>query len=385
MKKLGIICAYRKEETDLDATIADAQRSAGGVKACTVFAVEDKDMTGPGWNRHRGIEAAADCDVIAIIDAHMRFQGDALKQMAKDVRKRGGLVFPKTHHNAACAFEGWHSQEGKYLCSDEPGVSTSAKGHFSASSYYTGARIVWQADDHTPKFSPLAAKWCRNNETPTCVMGACYVFRREWYYRAGQPLSILRGWGCDEEALSIAAWMTEEFVLLSDEHVAHRYRKTPVYPVSGAEQWCRIANRVALCRAFIVDRFSRDQQVAFAQTGCNVKLDPYFRTEQIERLRQTMLKAPRSFEQWRREVCDDGVIQGKRVTTRIPVPASPERRVNPVVQEAGVTCPHCATVHADREVEVSHTYENGNRRRICPTCSGPFMSVPVVSPSKIAV
>ena len=346
MKKLGIVVAYRKEETDLDATIADAQRSAGGKNSCVVFAVEDKDMSGPGWNRHRGIDAAIDCDVVAIIDAHMRFRGNALKVMAGAVREKGGMLCPRTWHNENCSFD-------------------------TEKAPYKGARIVWQSDDHQPKFSPLAAKWARDGRPATCVMGACYVFKRDWYYSAGQPLSILRGWGGDEEALSIAAWMTGEEISVHKAEVAHRYRAKVPYAVAPGEQMCRTANRVALCRAFIVDASARTQQIHFAKMATPQNIDHCFRPEEIERLRLAMLKAPRSFEQWRREVCDPSILGGMQSK-----PAATIRRTNPVVVEHGISCPHCQTVMPSNSFDVTNSYPNGNRRRICPTCFLPFVTVP---------
>ena len=49
---LAVVIAYRKEETDLAATVESAKLSAG--LGAQIITVEDKDATGPGWNRHRG-------------------------------------------------------------------------------------------------------------------------------------------------------------------------------------------------------------------------------------------------------------------------------------------------------------------------------------------
>ena len=351
--KTAIVCAYRDPEPDRVATLESAAASIGfgGV----LYAVEDKDASGPGYNRDRGIMAAADCDVVVLIDAHMRFAPRALASMANEVRANGGLLTALCHHNERCEIGG---------------------------TFYSGGRMVWRSDDHSPKYSPLCAKW-RKESGPgpaTAVMGACYVFRRDWYIAAGRPLAMLRAWGCDEEALSIAAWMTGQKIAVADQHVAHLYRARPPFTVTERDERMVRENRAALCQAFIVEANARREQIAWAMRGLGMMQPATLAAhDDIERVRLAMLRAPRSFEQWRREVCEPEIIGGNQAAAA-PASSTPRRHIaNPVVPRYGIRCGHCQTVH-DYGLAVQNTYPNGNRRHICPVCSLPFVSVPVTPP-----
>jgi hypothetical protein len=217
------VCAWRQGEDDLASTIESAGLSAG--KASAIYAVEDKTMQGPARTRHRGIEAAADCDVIAIIDAHMRFDGACLADMARHVRKTGGLACATVYHNAECAMMG--------------------------GAYY-GGRIVYRQKVGKAQ-NALAIKWARDqNPGPrAAVVGACYVFPRAWYYTVGQPLAALPGWGCDEESLSISAWLSGVPVECLPQVCAHRYRPAPPWGVTDAEHAAVHASRMALIHAVV--------------------------------------------------------------------------------------------------------------------------------------
>jgi len=65
----------------------------------------------------------------------------------------------------------------------------------------------------------------------------------------------------------------------------------------------------------------------------------------------------------------------KQTTTTQTGTAPEERRSyvqSPVVPEPAICCPHCGTEAHDHRV--SHTYPNGNRRRICSGCALPFIT-----------
>lgn len=342
--KIGIVCAYHPEEDDLDATLESAAKSAG--KSAKMYAVCDKDESGPGANRHRGIVAADSADVIIIIDAHMRFRGRVLSMMAKAAWQSGDLLTPFCHHNAECSFEG-------------------NGGH-----YYAGARIVFKARDGR-EFKPLDAKWSRDSEPGArgCVMGACYAFRRDWYMgEAGQPLSILSGWGCDEQVLSISAWMTGHGVGVFNGHVAHRWRARPPWSPSRKAIDQVSASRVAMIQAFVSDATDRAELLSWG----NLRDQPV--TKEVERLRMVMLAAPRTWRAWKSEVCEPDELDGRQAHRPAPG-AGHDRRIhtpNLLVPRIGITCPHCSTSH--ESPRVTHVYPGGNKRHICPTCGNPFMS-----------
>lgn len=343
--KVAIVCAWRAGEDDLKATIEDAQRSAG--KAATVYAVEDKTAQGPAHTRHRGIEAAKDADVIVIIDAHMRFKGDALAQMAKHAAK-SGLCCALTYHNEACSFTG---------------------------NPYSGARIVFKALDgrtHTA----LAGKWSRETKPGPrgCVMGGAYAFRRDWYYHVGQPLSMLPGWGGDEEALSIASWLSGQTPTCLDVEVAHRYRARPPWNTQTAEFSAVRAGRHALINAVVTEITARNELTEWQKRG--VCGDPAFTVSpECERFRLALLELPRKWAEWRAQVCEPEEIDGVQAGKPTPVDTkNPRIKVqNPVIATEGIKCRHCSTVHDPLGLKVQDVYANGNRRFRCPKCGNNFI------------
>lgn len=349
--KMAVVCAWKQGETDLQATIDDAGRSAG--KGVKIYAVEDKTNEGPGRTRNRGIEAATDADVICIIDAHMRFNGKVLAQMAKHVAKNGGLICPMVHHNETCSMDGSH---------------------------YAGARIVYKAKDGKAQ-NALAGKWSREL-TPGprgCVMGACYVFGRDWYMQSGQPLAALPGWGCDEEALSIAAWMSGHTPEVFDGRVAHLYRPRPPWIVPAESHAAVHASRMALIHCVATDANDRRELERWQREWVFEGI-PACNTPEAERFRLALLKMPRKWREWRDSVCEpeeiDGVQSGcVSIAVDRPKQGPTQPRPTPTTPLHGCVCRHCFTIHDPIKLPVSHTYPNGNRRHICPACGNPFISL----------
>ena len=357
MKKTAIVCAHLPTETELEETIKEAKRSAGS--GCSVFAVEDKDLSGPGWNRNRGIEAAKGCDVIIVIDAHMRFRGSALKELADAVRQRGGLYTAICHHNTAKAFSGYYDRAtGEMLNERTPDCGDASQG-------YSGARIVLRSRDDK-LYQTLTAKWRKTDSPGKCVsvMGACYAFSREWYFAAGQPLAMLRGWGCDEEALSIAAWLSGLNTEVLSCRVAHRYIVRGSFP-------CRVMqNRSALLNAFVSSPADRADLYSWLR-----KNDLILGTDapEVDRVRAAMGKMPRTWEQFKAQAVEPDEIDGTQTLASAMKPQPQKINVqNPVVTRIGITCPHCSTVSESHKI--THTYSNGNKRHLCEKCGLPFIS-----------
>jgi glycosyltransferase involved in cell wall biosynthesis len=339
--KTAVICAWRKGETDLDATIDSAVASIG--KHAKIILVEDKDGSGPARTRHRGIMAAEGCDVIIIIDAHMRFSGNVLKKMAKAAND-GALVCPLIWHNEACDFTG---------------------------NPYAGARIVYRAKDGATH-NALAGKWSKDT-TPglrSCVMGGAYAFRRQWYMvTAGQPLAMLPGWGGDEEALSIAAWISSAPIKVIDGKAAHRYRvKTPWKPTDSEFRNVRLS-RMALINAFVTNEITRAELKDWQRRGVPEGIEDII-TPEVARVRFAMSNCRRNWEQWYASVCEseeiDGIQAGKAQST---IPASmPELpRPNYGADETGRRCHKCNSARS----EITNTRHAGRvvlRYRKCADC-----------------
>ena len=344
--KLGIVCAWRKGETDLSATLESAGASA--TKTSRIYAVEDTDAQGPARTRHRGIDAAADCDVIAIIDSHMRFRGKMLAALARHVRTSGALACATVYHNGNCSFAG---------------------------GAYHGGRIVYRAKDGKQK-NALAVKWSRES-TPGArgaVIGACYVFPRAWYYKAGQPLAALPGWGCDEEALSISAWMSGIAVECLPHECAHLYRDRAPWTVTRAEHANAHASRMALIHAVASEINARRELESWQRSWVPEGVPPCTSAEG-ERWRKALLKMPRKWRDWLREVCEPDEIDGTQAENAEEKNAKRRPIQNPTSNIHGAKCPHCQAIHDPKKLKVTHTYANGNRRHKCPICENNFISM----------
>lgn len=346
--KSAIVCAYHPAEPDLAATTKSAMASAG--KGAKFYAVKDADDSGPGYNRHRGIEAATDAEVIVIIDAHMRFRGDVLAKMIRQVKEHGGLLVPYCHNNSALSFD------------DQP---------------YAGARMVWGSqDDDIKQRCALVAKWSKDQQPGprTAVMGACYVFRRDWYYAVGQPLSILNGWGCDEELLSIACWLSGHMPLLFDGHVAHQYRARPPWPVQPTSYAKVTENRRRMIAAVCPDQGDRHDLYAWQGNQDSQG------TPEVERLRKALANQPRTWADWKRIACGPAEINGNPVSGGATAPQQhqePKRAYRPqvVTPMYAIRCPHCGAEYDPLKLPVDKTYPNF-RRHICinKACMRPFVS-----------
>jgi hypothetical protein len=141
---------------------------------------------------------------------------------------------------------------------------------------------------------------------------------------------------------------------------------------------------MALIHAVVSEVGARRELEAWQRSWVAEGIPPCTSAE-AERFRLALLRQSRTWREWRAQVCEpdelDGVQEG-----RAPVPApnaAPPRPANvrnPTTPLYGVRCSHCQAVHDPHRLEVTHTYPNGNRRHICPTCRNPFVSVFRVAP-----
>lgn len=324
--KTAVVVAWRKGETELEETIESASRSLR--KGDVVIPVEDVTGAGPARTRHRGILAAQESgsDVAIIVDAHMRFDGKVLSRMAREIRADGaGLLCAMCHHNEDCSFDGAHK---------------------SGASYYAGADIHYMGEDQNGPQS-LVWKWSSDsNPGPrACIGGACYVFPVAWYFAVGQPLSALPAWGCDEEALSISAWLSGVQPTVFDGHVAHRWRARP--PWDKAERPI-LDSRASLISAVVHD--TRDiEQLCRHQRCCA------YESAETARWREALHKLDRTWAQW-----------------KATVPVMPKARPRPPranysADETARRCQQCGS--PDSTVEKTRmTGRLVIRYRICSQC-----------------
>lgn len=341
-KWLSVQMAWREGETEVASTVASAKTSIGDDGE--VRTIEDKYQHGPGRTRHRGIVAAKTAEVIIIVDPHMSFDGDILRRMGEDVRQNGGLKCAICHHNEKC----------------EVGAK-----HPSGAGAYCGAHIVYKAIDKgmVPTHNTLLWKW-NEPQAPGpigCIGGACYAFRRDWYFSVGEPLNALPGWGGDEEGLSISAWLSGIQPMLFDGHVAHRWRARPPWKLTDRESANVYASRFALIHGVVSDPAAKAELIAWQRKG--MRTPPrYTPTPEVIKWRDVLLKQPRTWAQWRAQVCQGGVVDGQ--PEAVAVPQEPVKPVTVTTPGNPLSCPHCFQVHLD--ARVVHVYSNGKVMRQCP-------------------
>jgi hypothetical protein len=218
--------------------------------------------------------------------------------------------------------------------------------------------MIWKSSDDG--MTALPAKWDPDKTIGKrgAVMGGCYVFRRDWYYSVGQPLSPFTGWGCDEEILSIAAWLSGHDPMLYNGRVAHLYRPRPPWPLGSKDVAMKFNSRMTLihCAAKGADR----DELFDWQTGHNTKSHNLngLATLEAERLRAALSQLPRSWDNWKKEICLSAVMESKAPEIK-PV----EHSSNPVPKiSLPVPMIHPAISHGKAN------YGCAEDRRICHKC-----------------
>lgn len=335
--KTALIIAWRQGETELQETIDSAKKSLP--QTAEIYPVEDKSFDGPGKTRNRGIEAAVNADVCIIVDPHMRFKGKVLARMAKEVYKNSGLLCPRCHHNRECSFD-----------------TLGDKGQL----FYAGADIEWMGHDANGPAS-LVWKWSKEKNTGkrACIGGACYAFRRDWYFDVGQPLAALTGWGGDEEALSISAWLSGFDPMIFDGDVAHRYRDSAPWGSSlTAKEVSAIKyeSRGALISAVAADWKDKRDLLGWQRSR-------EITTPEVIRWHDCLKKQKRTWSQWKEEV--PIMARKKQVEEKKPIEKKP--RANYGSAENNRVCRKCGSAASSVE-SVRKTGRMTVRYRICSAC-----------------
>ena len=328
---LAVVIAWRKGETELATTVQSAGASAGTDTAgAVIYTVEDKAGEGPARTRHRGIIEAGGADVIAIVDAHMQFEGSVLRDMADQVHREGGLLCAKCYHNPECSFDHQH-----------PG----------GASYYAGANIEYMSEDGNGPQS-LLIKWSSDPKPGPrpWIGGACYVFGRDWYFDVGQPLAALPGWGCDEEALSISAWLSGSMPEVFDGRVAHRWRDRTPWKLTDREALNIKRSRAALVTAVVDDDQDRAELLAWQNSAL-------YESEEVDRWRAALLEQPRKWADWKLEVA----TMAKKKTTKAKTTAKTKPAPRKARTPATTPMP----------VKARANYGSAENQRTCRKCGSP--------------
>lgn len=283
--KYGVVIATRMEP-DLPNTLANLKETCSADMVPIV--IEDVRGKGPQACRNEGIMKAADCEAVIVIDGHMRFQPGGLDRMAEHVHKKPqDVACAKCHHNAQMSFD------------DSP---------------YCGARFAWKTEDRD-QYWALCGKWRTKTTTGPigCVMGACYGFNREWYIEGlNRPWQYGKGWGVDEEALSLVNWLCGGRNMLIDVEAAHLWRGQAGVPyLSTAHSMAMVwYNRLAFLHMLPLPEEWLEELTLHLKQNNAVRqhwplIEAALRSVDLREMQLHLEGQKRTMKQWRRSWCDD--------------------------------------------------------------------------------
>jgi len=343
------------------------QRTVDGIRGAgvPVDVRHDSPPMGCGWRRHEGIMACP-TEGVFLCDGHMEFGEGYFAGIAAELDRTPDALLVTRMQSMS---HDWTPKDGMYY----------------------GAEIALRDEWPGGQFVPIAAKW-RREETGDgdvgAVMGACYAFTRSSYERWGRPLAILRAWGCDEEALSIAAWMTGGRVRLVPGLARHMYqaprgRAPELSDEEAARVW---ANRLALLnaipmpesdRAGLVEWMRRTPWLKTLSDRVNRSLS--VRAADVERMRAALESGPMTWRQYVRKWCikpegaadmarGNGKGKGKAKSKATTTTAGrPEGRANYGPRENRRECHACGSVESTVE-SMRRTGGMIVRYRVCKAC-----------------
>lgn len=357
--KIKAIIAHRNELP------ANLHRTYYHIKShgVDVELIEDVKRKGCGYMRHKAI-MATDADAVLICDAHMKFSAGYFESVVDHLIKNPNDI---TVSRMQSIDYDWDDLQGEL---------------------YAGAYIKL-FDAWSGNYFPISAKW-RRKETGKkhigAVMGACYGMTVSNYRRMGKPLAILRAWGGDEEALSIACNMTGGNVSIIEGTAYHmfaapRINLKPMTETETANYW---ANRLALVYAVpmqeklkckLLSHFYRSSYPLNNMHLINQCLDQ--RKNEIEQMHDTITKVKKvNFVDYVNKYAEDEDPRQEAEYMAKRQKADKQRAKRtytqaPRVVDEGVKCPHCCHCYDHR---ITNTYDNGNRRRVCGSCGKPFIT-----------
>jgi len=367
----SVIIAERNE-ADLENTIANIDDTQDNAE---IMVVHDEKGKGCQYCRHEGI-MAVDTDIVIITDGHMRFKKNHLDEMADYIRDNPRhIACAKCHHNAEQSFD------------DSP---------------YCGADIVWKSDERNQKWI-LPSKWRSDSSTGeiACVLGACYAMSRDRYINVLKaPWQYGKGWGMDEEVISIVNWLCGGMNVLLEQDVAHLCRSQSDVPYEiDINQACGIwANRFQLIEMLPLSDEDRKDLTGHLERNKIVveqprKLFSMVDYDAMKVLRDYYGTQERTMENWKdkfinntevkvqkigelRKMCKKAGITPPRTATKQDLNrllnAPKQRQPNIVIKDKGIPCNHCGHKY---DHKVTHTFPNGKHRRLCGACNKPFVTI----------
>jgi glycosyltransferase involved in cell wall biosynthesis len=203
----------------VDDCSAGPVRNLRRIFGSTVRTIRNKTRTGSGPAKHR---AAEECtgDLVIVMDAHLRPPSDALELLVREHEWTPKAVLSPLSTGVECRRGGFLGH-GAVLKLAEEGF--------------------WK-----PEWAP---KWKEDLDSyrMSCVLGGCYAIPRKLLSAVGGYAPGLRGYGIEEEYLSLRAWLCGfECRVCPRVIMPHRYKRN-VDRTSGDGQpqtlWAMAFNR----------------------------------------------------------------------------------------------------------------------------------------------
>jgi glycosyltransferase involved in cell wall biosynthesis len=202
-----------------------------------VICHENSKTIGIGPSRHIGAMIATGSHLL-LCDSHMVFKDGWYDEVAKHIFDR-----PKTVHCGSMLA----LKNGDTECSQSTGVYYGGTFVFNAMSADKRKvfEVIWQQEKPGDDY-----------EIPA-VMGAQYFVPRDWYLKLS-PHRHMKGWGLDEESLSLKSWLAGGDVrLLKNVKIGHKFR-APNDPKPVINQPDLIYNRLFLIETLMPEPHRRN-------------------------------------------------------------------------------------------------------------------------------
>lgn len=149
-------------------------------------------------------------DWLLIIDSHMRFLPGWYQEAEKCIKSQDAL----TLWCATCLGLDSDHMDPNHPVAEYRGATMNFFGpDRNKPSQNQVFEAVWIPKENHPK----------GNDVIPAIMGAAYFINRAWFHELG-GLCYLRSWGCDEQILSLKAWMSGGDVrLMHDVRIGHKF------------------------------------------------------------------------------------------------------------------------------------------------------------------
>jgi len=354
--KITVVLATRDELPE------NMNRTLAGLKAhgMNVDVRYDSPSLGCGIRRHEGV-IKSDTEGVFLCDGHMDFSEGYFETLSAELDKTPDALLVTRMQSIG---HDWNPIVGSYFGAE---IATFDK---------------WPNNQHIP----ISAKW-RPKDTGDgpvgAVMGACYAFTKSAYMKWGEPLSILRAWGGDEESLSIAAWITGGGCRLVPGLARHMYgapkaRAPGISDDEAARVW---ANRFALINAIPMPESEKERLrewvhmtpwlSKFQRQIVSCMSDTQF---PVNRMRAALENGTMTWDQYMKQwgvkkQTEEAMGRPRKqtTTTTVTTEGRKETRANYGANEDRRVCHKCGST-ASNVTSIRHCGRITIRYRVCAEC-----------------